>query len=141
MTQVAFDCDLRDRVLARLGFTAPPPATVDGLNALYFAWGQSVPFDKIQACLALSTGPAAPLPVLAGYEASRTNSRFNTRLFARKNVAGGVDCVTHGARHSRDPGGLCRRELAPEDVAQVLGEEFGYSEEIVAKLPPDDSAL
>jgi len=266
MTQVVFDCDLRDRVLARLGFTAPPPATVDGLSALYSAWGQSVPFDNIQKRLALSTGPATSLPcttpeeffdcyladgtgatcwpsalalhaflcacgfdairlagtmmpsgighgsvlvrlagreflvdtwtgasplplppagtgtcavpasgrvepygslwrvgywhpareeqcsfevkehdvpvscVLAGYEASRTNSRFNTRLFARKNVAGGVVYVTRGARHFRDLGGLSRRELAPDEIAQVLVEEFGYSGEIVAKLPPDGPA-
>ena len=264
MAQDALACDLRDRVLARLGFTAPPPVTVDGLNTLYAAWGHSVPFDNVHKRLALSTDHAAPLPcttpeeffaryfahgtgatcwpstvalhallcacgfdvirlagtmvpsgvghgsvlvrlagqqflvdtwisaspfllqpagpaacavaasgrdkpdgplwrigylhpareercffdvserdvsvsrVLAGYEASRTNSRFNTRLFARKNVAGGVVCVTRGARYLRDDGVLSRRELAPDDIARVLVEEFGYSEEIVSRLPPDE---
>jgi N-hydroxyarylamine O-acetyltransferase len=254
---------LRDRVLARFGFTTPPPATVDGLNTLYSAWNRWVPFDNLQKRLALATGPAAALPcatpeeffarylahgtgatcwpsstalhallcscgfeairlagtmmptgvdhgsvlvrmaghellvdawmderplllppggpapvgpadgriepygslwrvrylhptreehcffdvkerdvsfarMLAGYEGSRTNSRFNTHLFARKNVAGGVLCLTRGGRHFRDAGGLTRRELAPDEVARLLIEEFGYSEEIVARLPPDE---
>ncbi len=261
----ALASDLRDRVLGRLGFTAPPPATVDGLNALYSAWGRSVPFDNVQKRLALAAGSGVPLPcatpeelfarylahgtgatcwpsstafhallcasgfrasrlagtmrpsgvkhgsvlvqigrddflvdtwmasevalplipattaagvgayhvraeprgpwwcvrylhptreeecsfeveerdvdlarVLAGYESSRTNSRFNTRLFARKNVTDGVLCITRGVRHFRDARGIARRELAPEEIARVLIEELGYSEEIVARLPPDE---
>ena len=265
-TREALGSDLRDRALARLGFTAPPPVTVNGLSALYAAWDRCVPFDNLQKRLALATGPAAALPcatpeeffaryfahgtgatcwpssaalhallracgfdairlagtmapsgvghasvlvrvagqellvdtwmgecplplppvgtvpgvevaggrvelygplwrvwylhpardeqcsfevkerdvalprVLAGYEASRTNSRFNTRLFARKNVVGGVVCITRGARYVRDADGLTRRELAPKEVTQCLIEEFGYSEEIVARLPPDEPA-
>jgi hypothetical protein len=41
-------------------------------------------------------------------------------------------------RHFRDASGLTRRDLAPGDVARVLIEEFGYSEEIVTRLPPDE---
>ena len=76
--------------------------------------------------------------MLAGYEASRTHSRFNQRLFARRNVAGGIICVTRGARYYRDADGITRRELAPKEMVQLLVEEFGYSEEIVARLPPED---
>lgn len=259
--------DLRDRVLARLGFGAPPPVTVGGLNALYAAWGRCIPFDNVHKRLALAAGGGAPLPcatpeeffahylshgtgatcwpsstalhallhacgfeairiagtmrpsgvrhgsvlvrigdgefladtwmaagavlalaptataagaaacrvraephgslwrvwylhpardeecafeieerdvdlesVRAGYESSRTNSRFNTRLFARKNVAAGVLCVTRGVRHVRGPAGIARRELAPGEQARILIEQFGYSDEIVARLPPDDPA-
>jgi hypothetical protein len=78
--------------------------------------------------------------VLAGYEASRTNSGFNTRLFARKNLADGVVSVTRGARYLRDDRGLTWTELTPDEIARILVEEFGYSEEIVAKLPPDERA-
>ena len=258
---------LRDRVLARLGLAAPPPVTIDGLNALYSAWGRSVPFDNLQKRLALATGASAPLPcatpdeffarylahgtgatcwpssvalhallracgfeairlggtmvpgvnhgsvlvqvagdeflvdtwmaseialpltgagtaagvgtyrvraepdgrlwrvwwlhpareeeryfevkeravvfsrVLAHYESSRTDSPFNARLFARKNVAGGVVCIASGARSFRDVSGIVRRQLAPEEMAQVLIEDFEYSEEIVARLPPDEPTL
>jgi N-hydroxyarylamine O-acetyltransferase len=258
--------DLRDRVLDRLGFAAPPPLTIEGLNALYAAWGRSVPFDNLQKRLALATGAATSLPcatpaeffarylahgtgatcwpssialhallcacdfdairlagtmesyeginhgsvlvrvagdeflvdtwmasevalplardgtsagvgayrvraepygplwrvwwlhptreqeryfevkerdvdfsrVLTRYESTRTDSPFNARLFARKNVTWGVVCLARGARHSRDASGITRRELAPADIAQVLIEDFGYPEDIVARLPPDE---
>ncbi len=76
--------------------------------------------------------------VLADYEGSRVNSRFNTRIFARKNIPGGVVSVTRGARHVRTAAGLTHRDLTPEEQAKVLIEEFGYSPEIVARLPPDE---
>jgi hypothetical protein len=76
--------------------------------------------------------------VLAGYEGSRVNSRFNTRIFARKNIPGGAVCVTRDARHVRTAAGLTHRDLTPEEQAKVLIEEFGYSPEIVARLPADE---
>lgn len=256
--------DLRDRVLDRLGFVASPLLTVDGLNALYSAWGRFVPFDNVHKRIALARG--APLPcrtpreffagylahgtgatcwpssaafhallracgfeasrvagrmvpgldhgsvlvrlagaeylvdtlmasdvalpltreataagvgasrvraephgaswrvwwlhpardeeryfevkelevsfarVLEYYESSRSNSPFNARLFARKNIAGRVVCIAQGARHVRDVAGITSRPLAPGDTARVLIEEFGFGEHLVARLPPDEPA-
>ena len=79
--------------------------------------------------------------VLAHYESSRIDSPFNARLFARKNIAEGVVCIAQGARYFRSAEGIARRALALEEIAQVLIEDFGYSEEIVARLPPDEPTL
>ena len=76
--------------------------------------------------------------VLARYESTRTDSPFNARLFARKNVTGGVVCLARGARHFRNVDGITRRELAPSDIGQVLIEDFGYPEKVVVRLPPDE---
>lgn len=53
---------LRDRVLARLGLPAPPPAGLEGLRAVYAAWCAGVPFDNVRKMIALRSGPARPLP-------------------------------------------------------------------------------
>ena len=52
---------LRDRVIERLGFGAAPPPDLDGLRALYAAWGVRIPFDNVRKMIALRT-PGAPLP-------------------------------------------------------------------------------
>lgn len=54
--------DTAERVLERLGFAAPPPPTLEGLNALYRAWGRAVPFDNVRKRLVLVTRDAGELP-------------------------------------------------------------------------------
>src|SRR5512144_629704 len=53
---------LRDRVLARLGFTAPPSADLDGLHAIYRAWCVGVPFDNVRKMIALRADRSPILP-------------------------------------------------------------------------------
>jgi N-hydroxyarylamine O-acetyltransferase len=50
------------RALARLGFAAPPPATLEGLNGLYRAWCRRVPFDNVRKRICLASGDPGPLP-------------------------------------------------------------------------------
>lgn len=50
---------LRDRVLARLGCSAPPPVTLEGLRSVYGAWSATVPFDNVRKMIALRTDGAA----------------------------------------------------------------------------------
>ncbi|MDX2030503.1 MAG: arylamine N-acetyltransferase [Blastocatellia bacterium] len=54
--------DLRERILARLGFSAAPAADLDGLRALYEAWCMRVPFDNVRKMIALRGGGSEPLP-------------------------------------------------------------------------------
>ncbi|MGH8518889.1 MAG: arylamine N-acetyltransferase [Panacagrimonas sp.] len=53
---------LRNRVLARLGFSATPEPTLAGLTSLYGAWCRMVPFDNIRKLIHLRRGDAGPLP-------------------------------------------------------------------------------
>lgn len=54
--------DLRDRVLERLGFAAPPNPDLPGLRSVYAAWCERVPFDNLRKMIALLTGGDSPLP-------------------------------------------------------------------------------
>lgn len=54
--------ELRERVLARLGFSAPPSPDLEGLRELYGAWCMRVPFDNVRKMIALLSGDKAPLP-------------------------------------------------------------------------------
>jgi N-hydroxyarylamine O-acetyltransferase len=54
--------ELTDRVLERLGFHERPEATLEGLNAIYWAWCRRVPFDNVQKMIHLHTNAAGPLP-------------------------------------------------------------------------------
>ncbi len=51
-----------ERVLERLGLSAPPPRTRAGLDDLYRAWCRSVPFDNVRKRIALLEQDPAPLP-------------------------------------------------------------------------------
>ncbi len=53
---------LFERVLERLGLTAPPPLTLEGLNRLYVAWCRAVPFDNVRKRIAMASGERGPLP-------------------------------------------------------------------------------
>jgi len=59
---VSLQSHTAEKVLKRLGFAAPPPLTLDGLNDLYRAWCRTVPFDNARKRLALATGAPGPLP-------------------------------------------------------------------------------
>ncbi|MEP6508629.1 MAG: arylamine N-acetyltransferase [Gemmatimonadales bacterium] len=66
---------ITERVLARLGFSSPPPTDNAGLSALYAAWCISVPFDNIGKLIALRTSPGDPLP---GMDATEFFERWLT---------------------------------------------------------------
>ncbi len=56
------DEDLRDAVLAQLGFAAVPDADVEGLTALYRAWCERVPFDNVRKLIWLAAAAKDPSP-------------------------------------------------------------------------------
>jgi hypothetical protein len=70
------------------------------------------------------------------YEASRGMSPFNTRVYATRNTADARVTIGGMTRYERTAAGITSAELSDRD--RVLVEEFGFSEEIVAQLPPDD---
>ncbi len=54
--------DLREQILAKLGFSAPPQINIAGLTGLYRAWCQKVPFDNIRKRIHLAANNPLPLP-------------------------------------------------------------------------------
>ncbi|MCL4814148.1 MAG: arylamine N-acetyltransferase, partial [Vicinamibacteraceae bacterium] len=52
------------RVCERLGWSPATPRTLDGLAALYRAWGLHIPFDNTRKLVALLTSDPRPLPGL-----------------------------------------------------------------------------
>ncbi|SDO34652.1 arylamine N-acetyltransferase [Desulforhopalus singaporensis] len=53
---------LTKHILARLGFSHPPPATLAGLTALYSSWCNHIPFDNIHKLIHLANDDPSPLP-------------------------------------------------------------------------------
>jgi N-hydroxyarylamine O-acetyltransferase len=259
-----------EAVLERLGFSAAPPLDLDGLNALYAAWGQNLPFDNVVKRIHMASGSTDPIPngppeaffaqylrdgtggtcwpssgalyallasigfparrssaamrddpngpnehthgtvlvafdgveywtdtamltervfplrvgagiddpvhrirvepagdlwrvwwthpftdemlscllldpdvtqehYLARYEWSRGHSPFNTFLNATKNVGDTRITLAIGRRFERTPDGVTNTPLEGDDRIKVMVEEFGYSEKIATRLPPDDT--
>jgi N-hydroxyarylamine O-acetyltransferase len=62
------DEKLLERVLDRLGLSAPPSPDIDGLRTIYAAWCVSVPFDNVAKLIALRSGSASVLPGLDAAE-------------------------------------------------------------------------
>ncbi len=75
----------------------------------------------------------------ARYDWSRSTSPFNSALYATTNRADHVLSIGLGSRIVLDASGL-HGDGAMDDGTRrrVLVDEFGYSEQIVDELPPDD---
>ena len=89
-------------------------------------------------CMVLEEG-VPPERFAASYEETRPlRSPFNTAFLARRNLSDGGLLSVRGETVTRiDPSGV-RTTARVEDRARLLVEEFGYSPEIVSRLPPDE---
>ena len=54
--------DLCERVLMKLGLSARPAPTLDGLQTLYAAWCRKVPFDNVRKLIHVQHHDPGPLP-------------------------------------------------------------------------------
>jgi hypothetical protein len=105
----------------------------------YFRVWWTHPFlEEMLGCLLLDDDVTQE-HYLARYEWSRGQSPFNAGLYAVRSSADTRVTVAFGQRFERTAGGVSSRPLV-DDRCQVLIEEFGYSEAIVAALPDDDPA-
>jgi N-hydroxyarylamine O-acetyltransferase len=73
------------------------------------------------------------------YEWSREHSGFNAALYATRNRAGAADEFVTGEHVVRDADGIRRRAVDLDERAPLLRTVFGYSPEIIAQLPPDQT--
>jgi N-hydroxyarylamine O-acetyltransferase len=93
--------------------------------------------DNLLGCLLLDDDVTED-HYLARYEWSRGTSPFNTAVYATRNEPGRAVTLAFGKRYDRTADGLVSGPIEPYERVRTLVEEYGYSEEIVAVLPPDD---
>ncbi|HEX5096526.1 MAG TPA: arylamine N-acetyltransferase [Acidimicrobiia bacterium] len=135
---------LTDRVLplARGATTSIPgpvhPLRAEPVGDRWRVWWEPGPRGQEMSCLLLSADTTSE-HYLARYEFSRGWSPFNLWVHAVRNTERGRLTLTNGTRYERRADGGDTRALDVGDRTKVLVEEFGYSEEIVARLPPDEA--
>jgi N-hydroxyarylamine O-acetyltransferase len=111
------------------------PVRAEPVDDLWRVWWTSSGDGSDIPCLLLTDDVDAD-HYLVRYEASRGMSPFNTRVYATRNAPGARVTIGGSKRYERTARGITETEL--DDRNRVLVEEFGFSEAIVAQLPPDD---
>jgi arylamine N-acetyltransferase len=111
---------------------------VEDADPHYRVWWTHGFLDEMLGCLLLDDNVSHE-HYLARYEWSRGTSPFNTALFSTRSTADTRVTVAFGQRFERRAEGVSDCPLM-EARNEILIEEFGYSEAIVAALPDDDPA-
>jgi len=83
--------DLLERVLSRLGLSAPPSLDLNGLKTVYIAWCRQVPFDNIRKLIHVQT------QTLSAFPGDSAQDFFEAWL---KYKTGGTCWAGNGALHS-----------------------------------------
>jgi N-hydroxyarylamine O-acetyltransferase len=112
------------------------PVWSEPVGALWRIWWTGAIDAKEIGCLLLDDDTSAE-HYLARYEASRGMSPFNTMLYATHNTDDARVTLTFDTRFERRADGITETPLGA-GRERILVEEFGYSEEIAARLPADD---
>jgi N-hydroxyarylamine O-acetyltransferase len=113
-------------------------ARVEPVDEQWRVWWTHPFLDEMLGCLLLDDD-VTDEHYLVRYEASRDMSPFNTNVYATRSGPDTRVTVAFGHRWERRPDGITSTPLG-DDRDRVLVDEFGYSEAIVAQLPPDDRA-
>ena len=112
------------------------PMRAEPVERLWRVWWHEPAFETEIGCLLLDDD--TPLDhYLTRYEASRTASPFNAAVYATRNLDGHTVTIAMGKRFEGTERGVTS-SAPPGGMADCLVEELGYSEEIVAALPPDE---
>ena len=83
--------DLLERVLSRLGLSAPPALDLNGLKTVYVAWCRQVPFDNIRKLIHVQTQTLSALPGDSAQDFFEAWLKYKT---------GGTCWAGNGALHS-----------------------------------------
>jgi N-hydroxyarylamine O-acetyltransferase len=111
-------------------------ARVEPVGDSFRVWWTHPFLDEMLGCLLLDDD-VTDEHYLVRYEASRDLSPFNTGVYATRSGLDSRVTVAFGQRWERRADGITSAPIG-DDCDRVLVEEFGYSEAIVARLPPDD---
>lgn len=114
------------------------PMRAEPTDGRWRIWWQQPSSRQTIDCLILADGVTRE-HCYARYEASRGQSPFNASTYVTRNVDGGKVNIGGGARHDKRGEELKVEKLEPGALSRVLVGELGFSEEIVARQPPDAS--
>jgi len=108
------------------------PVESEPIEGTHLIWFDSVPSGDAITCRVLQD-PADPGWYLTAYEASREQSPFNRRLYARKNFPGQARLFVGPTRYSKTAAGVDVRTLSRDELCEALRTEMGISAELVAE--------
>jgi N-hydroxyarylamine O-acetyltransferase len=114
-------------------------ARAEPVDELWRVWWTHPFLEEMLGCLLLEDDVGRE-HYLARYEWSREFSPFNTVAYATRSTRDTRVTVAYSQRFERTAAGVTVERLDREQRDRVLVEEFGYSPEIVDRLPDDDPA-
>jgi N-hydroxyarylamine O-acetyltransferase len=105
-------------------------AEVEAVDGTHIIWADLPPNPTLVPCRLL-VDPATHVTYCQRFEASRTRSPFNERLFATRNFNGKRLVLTANTRIMKTPGRVETKALSRSKVCETLREEFGVSGEFL----------
>jgi len=104
----------------------PVELEAGGSSPLLWLWIRTPPGDEYFYCRII-TDPLEFSVFDERYEASRTGSIFNQRLYARRNYPGQLIVLWGNTRFSKTINGIEHRELTRDELCEALHHDIGIS--------------
>jgi N-hydroxyarylamine O-acetyltransferase len=99
---------------------------VEPTDGTHVVWTHTPPNSSYLPCRLL-IDPASSHDYAAGYEASRVQSPFNRRLYARRNRSNALIVLAGRTRFAKTAAGLAARDLSTDELCQALRDDIGLS--------------
>jgi hypothetical protein len=108
------------------------PVELEPQETSNLVWIKPLPGNEYFYCRMI-TDPVPYSLFTEGYEASRTGSIFNQRLYARRNYPGEMIVLWGNARFSKTIHGIDCRELSRDELCEALHTDIGISYSLINK--------
>lgn len=106
------------------------PVELEPQEGSNLVWIKPLPGNEYFYCRMISE-PVSYSLFTEGYEASRTGSIFNQRLYARRNYPGEQIVLWGNTRFSKTIRGIESRELSPDELCEALHRDIGISYSLI----------
>ena len=106
------------------------PVELEPQEESNLVWIKPLPGNEYFYCRMISD-PVSYSLFEKGYEASRTGSIFNQRLYARRNDPGDQIVLWGNTRFSKTIHGIESRELSPDELCEALHTDIGISYSLI----------
>ena len=103
---------------------------VEAVDGTHVVWAFTPPNSSHLPCRLLDD-PVTAAAYAAGYEATREQSPFNQRLYARRNRPGELVVIVGSSRFSKTARGVTGRDLGPDELCRSLRDDIGISEALI----------